>query len=208
MAIEDTSAGAVTTGPGATDTADGVKPEAAAPAAPDAAVKPEEGAAPAEGENKDAADTPVEYKFTVPEGFELDQARTDEFVAIAKDLKLPADKAQAIVDLATKVEQQRLEQHQALVADWAKQAKEHKELGGDKLLENLAVAKKPFDLLPKDRADALKSILTATGLEAHPVMFELFHAMGKHLSEATFVPGKETPAPDASLAKRMFPNMK
>lgn len=202
---DTTSTGAASTEPGATTEgvdntpASGTTPEGQTPAG-----TPAEGST--EGEGSKTTEE-VSYEFKVPEGFQLDQARTDEFTAIAKDLKLPADKAQALVDLAVKAEQQRIEQHQTLIADWTKQSQEHKTLGGDKLLENLAVAKKTYDLLPAERATELKGILNATGLEAHPVMFELFHAIGSALSEASFVKGA-APAPGAeSLAQRMYPKM-
>ena len=158
------------------------------------------------GEKSQGAE--VTYEFKLPEGMQMDQARHDEFVAVAKELKLPPDQAQKLVDLAAKAEVARAEQHQALVDDWARQSKEHKALGGDKLPESLATAKKVYDLLPAARAEELRGLLNATGLEAHPVMFELFHAVGSKLSEAAFVRGAAGAGPGESLADRMYPSMK
>lgn len=158
------------------------------------------------GEKEQAAE--VVYEFKLPEGVQMDQARHDEFVTVAKELKLPQDAAQKLVDLAAKAEQARVDEHKALVDGWTKQAKEHKELGGEKLPESLATAKKVYDLLPEARANELRTLLNSTGLEAHPVMFELFHAVGSKLSEAAFVRGAAPAGQGESLAQRMYPTMK
>lgn len=155
-------------------------------------------------ENKDApADKPIAYEFKLPDGMELDQAQTDEFKAIAQKLKLPADEAQKLVDLVAKRETARTEAHVAQVAQWAESVKTDKEIGGDKLTETIATAKKAIDLGPPE----LKALLNESGLGNHPAVVKWAYAVGKALSEDKFVPGSKAPAStQKSIEERLYPN--
>ena len=202
MSTESQEAGAVTTEAGGEqNAAEGTKPEAGNTGAEGTQTTTTE----ATGEKP--ADTPAEivYEFTAPEGVTLDQARVEEFTALAKDLKLPAEKAQALVDMATKVEVQRAEQFEALKATWADEIAKDKVLGGDKLTETLATAKKVYSLLPAEEATSFKAMLDASGFGNHPSMVRLLHAVGKALSEDKFVPGGAAPA-KGSAAKSFYDN--
>lgn len=175
----------------------------------DAGTKPAE-AAGAQGTQTTESSTAAEivYEFTAPEGVTLDQARVDKFTAVAKELKLPADKAQALVDLATEVEVARVAEHEALKAQWADEIKADKELGGDKLDQSLATAQKAFGLLPAADVESFKQLLNQSGFGNHPSMVRWMHAVGKALSEDSFVPGGKAPAGgDQSAAQRMYPTM-
>lgn len=193
-----TSTGAVQTEPGDTTLpTEGVKPEGG-----------EAGAATTQTTEPGKAEPDIVYEFKAPEGVVLDDKRVEKFTAIAKDLKLPADKAQALVDLATEVEVARKAEHQAIVAKWVDDVANDKELGGEKLDENLATAMKTYDLLPADEAKALKDMLNLSGFGNHPSLIRLFHKVGKALSEDRFVPGGKAPnGAEVSIAKRMYPNM-
>lgn len=167
-------------------------------------VKPgDEPAKPAE-EPKPPAE--VEYKFTAPDGVELDAPHLEKFTALAKELKLSPEHAQKAVDLVSQMELARIAEHAETVKGWLGAVKTDKELGGDKLPENLAVAKKVFSLLPEAQATELKGLLNQTGLEAHPVFFKLFHAVGKALSEDKFIPGGRAAVAPKSQAERLYPN--
>lgn len=178
--------------------------------AADAGAKPAE-AAGAQGTQTTTPEAPaaeIVYEFTAPEGVTLDQARVDKFTAVAKELKLPADKAQALVDLATEVEIERAAAFEAQKAQWADEISADKDLGGDKLKETLATAQKAFSLLPAAEVDSFKQLLNQTGYGNHPAMVKWMHAVGKALSEDNFVTGGKAPAgSDQSTAQRMYPNM-
>jgi len=158
----------------------------------------------AEAAAKAAAAAEIVYEFKAPEGMTLDKAQVDEFTAIAKELKLPADKAQAVVDLAIKAEIQRVEAFEAQKAQWADEIKNDKALGGDKLEETLATAKKVYSLLPAAEAESFKAMLNESGYGNHPSMVRLLHAVGTALSEDKFVPGGT--APGAIGANGFFDN--
>lgn len=161
-----------------------------------------------EGETKPKVEEPAEvkYEFKPKEGVEFDPPSLDKFTALAKELKLSPEGAQQIVDLASEMELAHATAHAETVKGWLNEVKADKELGGDKLAENLAVARKTFSLLPEAQAKELKGLLNQTGLEAHPAFFRLFHAVGKALSEDSFVPGGKQPPAAKSMAERLYGN--
>lgn len=107
-----------------------------------------------------------------------------------------------MVDLAVKREAGRLEAHKTMVGEWAETVKADKELGGDKLDQTLATAKKAIDLGPPE----LKEMLNVTGLGNHPAVVKWAYTIGKALSEDRFVTGKAGEKP-ATVASTLFPNM-
>ena len=123
----------------------------------------------------------VTYDFKAPEGIELNPEDLGEFTKIAKDLKLPADKAQGLVDLVAKREQARAEAFTKTVNDWAEQVKADKELGTP---ESLASAAKVIDTFGTPE---LKAVLNSTGLGNHPEVVRLAVKIGKAISEDKIV---------------------
>jgi len=162
---------------------------------------PGEGAptTPVEGVKTDLT-AEVKYEFKIPDGVETDQKTLDEFTKVAKELKLSPESAQKLVDLRAAAVQTAKEQHAATVAGWADAVKADKELGGDKLAENLAIAKKAIDLGPPE----LKTLLEDSGLGNHPAVFKWAHAVGKALSEDTFKAGSSAPAVGKSTASVLY----
>jgi len=134
------------------------------------------------------ADEPIAYEFKSPEGVDLDTASVDEFKAIAAELKLPADAAQKVVDLAIKREQARAEAFADQVQAWGDEVKADKEIGGAKLDENLATARKAVDQFGTPE---LKSLLNSTGMGNHPEVVRMMVKIGKAISEDKIVRGGE-----------------
>lgn len=146
----------------------------------------------------------VVYEFEFPEGIEVDQARLDQFKGLAKELGLTADAAKKVVAMEVARVQQAAEQHLKTITGWADAVKSDKEIGGDKLAENLATARKAIDLGPPE----LKELLNSTGLGNHPAVVKWALAVGKKLSEDAFVPGGKTTVPqntEEARAARMYP---
>lgn len=138
------------------------------------------------------ADEPIAYEFKAPEGMELDSASLGEFKAIAAELKLPAEAAQKMVDIAIKREQARAEAFAAQVNEWGEQVKADKEVGGAKLDENLGVARKAIDQFGTPE---LKSLLDSTGMGNHPEVVKLMVRIGRAISEDKIVRGESSAAP-------------
>ena len=149
-----------------------------------------------------AAEADPVYEFKLPEGVQgFDQPVLDKFTTIAKETKVSPEVAQKFLDLAAEqrlaLDNNRVE----MVKGWAESVKTDKEIGGDKLTENLATAKKAIDLGPPE----LKDLLNVSGLGNHPAVVKWAIAVGKALSEDRFVPGSKAPAgADKTAAQRLY----
>jgi len=143
-----------------------------------------------EAANKDEGKAPeseveVDYTFEMPEGFELDEQSSTEFKEIAKDLKLPKESAQKLVDIAVKREQARVEAHAQAVKSWGEQVAADKELGTP---ENLATAKQAIETFGSPE---LKEMLDKTGLGNHPAVVRMALKIGKAISEDRVITGRD-----------------
>lgn len=146
---------------------------------------------------------PESYELKMPEGVQLDSAAAEEFTAIAKELKLDQAAAQKLADIGAKMATRQAEAHAQLVETWTEQVKTDKEIGGDKLDENLGVARKAIDTFGSPE---LKALLNSTGLGNHPEVVKLAFKVGKAISEDRFVQGSPKGA-ETDMAKKLFPNM-
>lgn len=159
--------------------------------------------APASDTQAPVAAVPESYEFTMPDGVALDQTAADEFTAIAKELKLNQADAQKVADVGAKMAQRQAEAHLQLVESWVESVKTDKEIGGDKLAENLAVARKAIETFGTPE---LKDVLNATGFGNHPAVIKAFYKAGMAISGDRFVSGSPK-GPETDMAKKMFPNM-
>jgi hypothetical protein len=198
MTEETLVTGQDTTGAGVQQTAEGAKPDAQAAAPADTSQTGDTKTG--DAAKADAAE--VAYEFTAPEGVELDKASTEEFVAIAKELKLPKEAAQKVVDLAIKREQARAEAFATEVKGWEASVKADKDLGGDKLSETLAVCRKAIDLGPPE----LRDLLSSSKMGSHPAVVKWAYAVGKALSEDKFVTGGSGAKGEKTAAQVLYPN--
>lgn len=131
----------------------------------------------------------AEYKFEMPEGVELNQEDLAKFTDVAKELKLPADAAKKLVDLAAAREVARANAFAKQVEDWGNQVKADPELGKP---ENLAAAKNAIDTFGTPE---LRDLLNSTGMGNHPEVVRLAVKIGKAISEDTFVAGRTNAGP-------------
>lgn len=159
-----------------------------------------------EGEQKaDAPKAPEKYEFKAPEGQEFDATLIAEFSDVARELDLPQDAAQKLLDKMAPVMQARqVEAIEAIKKQWVDNATVDKEFGGDKLTENLAVAKKALD---KFGTPELRTLLNETGLGNNPEIIRAFYRAGKAISEDSFVGGGSgNKAVNSDPAKSLYPN--
>lgn len=135
-----------------------------------------------------AAGAPEKYEdFTPPEGSQLDAAVMQQFGDVARELNLPQDKAQLLIDkVAPVIAQRQAEQVETMRTEWAAQATADKEFGGDKLNENLAVAQRA---MTQFATPELTKLLNDTGLGNHPEVIRFMVRAGKAVSEDSVVTG-------------------
>ena len=178
-----------------------------APAAGQEGGNPQ-GQQPAGEAKTEAATAPEKYDFAMPEGFELNQEVAGEFEAYARELNLPQDKAQAVVDMGVKLMQsaqsKQAEMYQQTQEQWRNEVVNDKEIGGQALAENLSYAAKVLDTFAPD----LRAVLDETGLGNHPAFVKAFVKIGKAISEDRLVGGaQQTPGAISDPAAKLFPTM-
>lgn len=156
------------------------------------------------GKPAEKAGAPDKYEFNAPDGVSYDDTVIAQFSEVAKELNLPQDAAQKVLDkVAPVIRARQAEQLEAARTEWAESAKVDKEFGGDKLNENLGLAKKALD---KFGSPELRTLLNESGLGNHPEVIRLMVRAGKAISEDSFVPGGNAkPGASASLADRLYP---
>ena len=171
----------------------------AAPAPTQAVAPPEQGDA-----AKDGA-APAEYAFSVPEGADLDEGAIAAFTEFARDAKLSQEHAQGLLaKLAQAAPARRDKLIEQARAQWQQDAHADQEIGGDKLDENLGIAKKALEQFGSKE---LRSLLDESGLGNHPEMIRVFYKIGKAISEDGFVAGRASQQAQPTLAQQMYPNM-
>lgn len=182
-------------------------PASAAAPASDAAAKPAgtdaaAGEAKAE-EAKPERVAPESYEFKAPEGVDLNPALLGEFEGLARELNMPQNEAQAIVERMTPKIQARMQAQQIEImaqarADWLQQIESDAEIGGAAKQASQASAAKA---LHQFGTPELRALLKDSGLEAHPEVVRFFSRAGKAISEDSFVSGRP---PTKSTAQALY----
>lgn len=189
-----TGEASATTAPDATKAADGTK----AAGEPGSTAKVDEGA-------------PEKYAdFKAPEGTEaLAPELVTEVSALAKELNLSQDKAQKVIDTATKLAAKGVEAQTAAItsvrADWVSQVKADKEItAGPGLDANLATAKAAMLATTNPQ---FQMLMARSGLGDHPDVIRHFLKIAPAFAEDKHVPGgKQPPGDGKSAEKVLYPN--
>lgn len=130
---------------------------------------------------------PEKYEIKPLEGSVLDADAMESYETVMRELDMPQEKAQALFDkIGPIVKERQMAQLEAAQTQWANDSKADKEFGGDKLDENLGVAKKALD---KFGTPELTELINVSGLGNHPELIRFFYRAGKALSEDNFVGG-------------------
>lgn len=154
-----------------------------------------------------ATTVPDAYEFAVPEGHELTDDIKAELTATAKERGMTQEAAQQMLnDRAAWADKFKAVQTDAMTkarTEWESASKQDKEFGGDKLAENLGVARKALDQFATPE---LRSLLNQSGLGNHPEVIRLLVRAGKAISEDRIVTGGSEPvardaAPQAIYSK-------
>lgn len=157
---------------------------------PDAGTKPA-GDTPSDTAADKPAGAPEKYEFKAPEGAAFDDKVIGVYSEVARELNLPQDAAQKMLDkVAPVIASQQLEAIKTAQSAWLESTKSDKEFGGERLSENVAVAKKALDAFGTPE---LRQLLDDSGLGNHPEVVRLFYRAGKAISEDRLVPGGTRP---------------
>jgi len=180
--------------------------------AADAAPAGKEPAPPAAEEAKapaEAPKAPEAYEFKAPEGRVFDSEVMASYSQVAKELNLSQESAQRLLDaVGPKMAERQMAMIEATRNGWADNSKSDREFGGEKLSENLGVAKKALDAFGTTE---LRTLLNETGLGNHPELIRFMFRAGKAISEDRMVTGAATqakagPRAFADLAEALYSN--
>lgn len=130
-----------------------------------------------------APKAPEAYKLTLPESGEFNDAVRTAYEGVARKHNLTNEAAQEILnEVAPKLAERRAAQIDAQIKatreGWYAASLADKDIGGDKLKDNLATASKAVAL----GGPELPAFLKETGLDLHPVVIKWAIAVGKALS--------------------------
>lgn len=125
----------------------------------------------------------------------------------AKDLDLTQEQAQKLVELDIKRTQALNQRVADQGTQWLNELPSDKEFGGEKLSENLAVAKKAMEAFGTPE---LKQLLETSRLGNHPEVIRVFFRAGKAISQdSRFVSGGSGDKPvKGDAASTLYPNQK
>jgi hypothetical protein len=135
---------------------------------------------------------PEHYEFKPVEGVQFSDEVIGKFSEVAKELNLSQDAAQKMLDqVAPAIARQQYAAIQQLNEQWVSAVKADKEIGGEKLEANLAIAKKARDAFGND---GLRKLLNDSRIGNHPEMIRFFVRAGQAISEDSFVSGGTRPS--------------
>ena len=165
--------------------------------------QPANGEAKVEPEQVEIKGAPEQYEFSAPEGQQFDPDVISQFSEVAKELDLPQEAAQKVLDkMAPALQARQQAAMEQARTEWAESTKSDKEFGGDKLTESLVAGKRALDTFGSPE---LKTLLNETGLGNHPEVIRFFVRAGKTISEDTFVHGSNRqPGQGKSLASVLY----
>lgn len=147
----------------------------------------------------------VDYKFEMPEGVELNQQLADEFKAIAKEASLSPDAANKVAGLYAKQVQAQHEAYMRQVEEWQQAVQNDKDIGGEKLNENLGKARELLDKF----GPGLREELGKTMYGNHPGLVKFLVNVSKAMSEDGFTRGAPKAAStESDFARALYPSMK
>ena len=143
-----------------------------------------------EQETKEGA--PDKYEFNnkvadAPE--ELDPEVLTAFGEVAKELDLPQEAAQKVLDKVAPVMQRRqAEQVEKAMTEWAEKSQSDDEFGGENLDANLEIAKTALNAFG---TGTFKQLLSESGLGNPPEVIRFMYRAGKAMSEDSYVGNSE-----------------
>ena len=151
---------------------------------------------------------PEKYEFAMPEGYTVDETAVEAVTPILKELGCSQETAQKLVDLhfaQIKAMQEAQEKAKAeTLAQWAKEIRTDKDIGGPNVLQNLLPGTR---LLDRFGSPDLKELLQQSGLDRHPAVVRFLVAVGREFTEDRWADGgKRGPAARSvdAVAKQIF----
>ena len=148
---------------------------------------------------------PETYEFNTKlsdDSLELDPEIVTTFGEVAKELDLPQDAAQKVLDkVAPAMQARQAKLIEDTKIEWANQSQSDQEFGGESLSANLEVAKQSLDAFG---TDAFRALLQESGLGNHPEVIRFMYRAGKAISEDSYVGNSQGANPRGSNIPKDF----
>ena len=153
-----------------------------------------------EQETKDGAPEKYEFNDKVADAPEvLDPEVLTAFGEVAKELDLPQEAAQKVLDkVAPVIQARQAKEVEKARTEWAEKSQSDEEFGGENLSSNLEVAKSALDAFG---TDPLKQLLAESGLGNHPEVIRFMYRAGKAISEDSYVGNSQGANPKGGVPK-------
>ena len=139
-----------------------------------------------ESETPEGAPETYEFNTKVADApEELDSEVITAFGEVAKELDLPQEAAQKVLDkVAPVIQARQAEQVEKAKEEWLGESQSDKEFGGENLNANLDVAKSALNAFG---TEPFKQLLQESGLGNHPEVIRFMYRAGKAISEDSYV---------------------
>ena len=139
-----------------------------------------------EQETKEGAPEKYEFNNEVADAPDvLDPEVLTAFGEVAKELDLPQEAAQKVLDkVAPVIQARQAEQVEKARIDWAEESKLDDEFGGETFETNLETAKTALNAFG---TEPFKQLLSESGLGNHPEVIRFMYRAGKAISEDSYV---------------------
>lgn len=149
---------------------------------------------------------PDEYKdFELPEGVQVDKEIVDQYKQMAKEMDLPQEKAQKLINLAAKNIEKAQEAQRDLWdntrKEWVESIKSDKEFGGNQFNETIVRAKRALN---EYGTPEFKSFLDQTGYGDNPELIKMLAKIDKARGESKTIDGEPSNESGKSLASRIY----
>lgn len=139
-------------------------------------------------DSKDDSKDESEFNLKMPENTKLSEADRERIAAYAKEQGLSKEAAQKLLKSESEARDQYFnglqERHKEMVQEWASQAKQDKELGGENFGKNLEFAKRAVQ---RFGTPALMEKLNETGYGSHPEVVRVFSRIGRAMADDSLV---------------------
>lgn len=153
-----------------------------------------------EEENGDTPTAQDYGELDFPDG--ADEKTAQAFKTLARELDLPPEAAQKLVDLERSLAESSAEREenarQEILQRWADKTKE---MFGPQYAREIDVALRAADAFG---GPELRSLLEATGLGNHPVMVKTFNQIGRLMGEDECVSGRAAHGSDKTFTEALY----
>ena len=161
-------------------------------------------------EEKDERVVPETYELKLPEDSLLDPSKLEDISSFAKENKLTAEEAQALVDRESKQAGEGKDANEKLLvdlrSDWEKESKADKTIGGDNYTKTVELSARVQDTFG---SEAFGQMLKDTGFDKHPEWLRFASKIGSVMADDQFVrAGAKGGSEEKSFASTFYKNTK